>query len=217
MLTYNESKEIHNDIKKDPVTLLIFRIFLGLLLIVFLIVCILFFVDGYNGKHVTLLWGLAERNTPKIHPDTVYSTITKHDTVYQTKAIIVNPKSKGEAPKISQKNDSGDNYSNSGHNEGIIGPNGTIIKEEKFHPDEQLLGRIKDSSKSKLNNIIIKYEGAQQKKNKEFGVELMSKLNRLGYPNVHIDNGLYMWNIPDKRVEIYVRDSTTLILFINLY
>jgi len=38
--------------------------------------------DVNSGKHAKFLWW--ERNIPKGYPDTVYATLTKHDTVTMT-------------------------------------------------------------------------------------------------------------------------------------
>ena len=59
---------------------------LGTLLVITLIFNIVAYsVGSYKGKHVKLLFGLFEDNIPKDHPDTVFKTVIRRDTIYRDK------------------------------------------------------------------------------------------------------------------------------------
>lgn len=80
MISYNDFKEILNDIKKDKIMVWFTRILLGVLTISFIVICFATLIRGCNNKPVRFLWGLYESN-PK---DTLIKNIEikVYDTVY---------------------------------------------------------------------------------------------------------------------------------------
>ncbi|MGN6601590.1 MAG: hypothetical protein ACTHK8_04015 [Ginsengibacter sp.] len=80
MASYEDIKAMSSDVNKDKTSALLLRIFLGLLIVVFLITSVATLIRGYNDKPVNFLWGFYQ-NRPI---DTVVKIVeTKlHDTVF---------------------------------------------------------------------------------------------------------------------------------------
>jgi len=106
---------------------------------------------------------------------------------------------------------------NTGTNNGIIGDNSTLVKEERFHPDKIILDKIVAALNTKQDFISISYDAGQQKKNREYAIELGNKLILLGYKNVQLRDDMIMRNNPDKKVDIISANSGYLSLFVDLY
>ena len=96
-LSYNEIKEIVNDIKDDKVMKWPLRIIVIALAIAVCIEIVWYYADRYHHKHSKLFWGMSESNIP---PDTIIRSIVRTDTVYRIKYVRAAPQAKNNNTHI---------------------------------------------------------------------------------------------------------------------
>ncbi len=105
----------------------------------------------------------------------------------------------------------------SGTGNQVANDHSTIINHEKvFHPTDDLIGRIRESLISKSSPLYIKYENVQGIKNRAFALEIIRILEKQGYSNIKLDDGMYQWGRVSKDVDIY-KSGDNLMLFVDMY
>lgn len=215
--TARDAAFVQKKMNENPSVRILVWIVAILAILALIIAIVIFLVDGGKGKHVSLLWGLSERNIPKGYPDTVFAKVPVHDTVYIAKqsSPTSQPSSKSTIPRIDQKNNSGDNNSNSGVNNGNIGgSNNTVINEphlttqDKENIESEIVKLFVEHNLTKANLIILSSQigGNGQK----FASQVATFLKSKGY---NVWPNTYNSNVMTDRYKVIMDDGSPTIRF----